>query len=79
MVHIQTFGYIPSLLFYLGRHFFSALRKKHPLFQCVIPDLYYCRILQQKEDSESLRTENAVACITKSREDVILFIQSLIE
>ena len=25
MVHIQTFGYIPSLLFYLGRHFFSTL------------------------------------------------------
>ena len=25
MVHIQTFGYIPSLLFYLGRYFFSAL------------------------------------------------------
>ena len=25
MVHIQTFGHIPSLLFYLGRYFFSAL------------------------------------------------------
>ena len=25
MVHIQTFGYIPSLLFYLGRYFFSTL------------------------------------------------------
>ena len=26
MVHIQIFGYIPSLLFYLGRYFFSALK-----------------------------------------------------
>ena len=25
MVHIQTFGHIPSLLFYLGRYFFSTL------------------------------------------------------
>mgnify|MGYP003503266859 CR=1 FL=1 len=25
MVHIQTFGYIPSLLFYLGRYFLSTL------------------------------------------------------
>ena len=36
MVHIQTFGYIPSLLFYLGRYFFSAL-VLNPLllfFQC---------------------------------------------
>ena len=29
MVHIQTFGYIPSLLFYLGRYFFSTLRNNH--------------------------------------------------
>ena len=27
MVHIQTFGYIPSLLFYLGRYFFSTLAR----------------------------------------------------
>ena len=26
MVHIQTFGHIPSLLFYLGRYFFSTLK-----------------------------------------------------
>ena len=30
MVHIQTFGYIPSLLFYLGRYFFSTLPERHP-------------------------------------------------
>ena len=28
MVHIQTFGYIPSLLFYLGRYFFSTLGRQ---------------------------------------------------
>ena len=30
MVHIQIFGYIPSLLFYLGRYFFSALHELPP-------------------------------------------------
>ena len=36
MVHIQIFGYIPSLLFYLGRYFFSALAFAYPLFVSVI-------------------------------------------
>ena len=31
MVHIQSFGYIPSLLFQRG-HFFSALLKKYLIY-----------------------------------------------
>ena len=36
MVHIQTFGHIPSLLFYLGRYFFSTLVKDRPVFKNVL-------------------------------------------
>ena len=37
MVHIQTFGHIPSLLFYLGRYFFSTLGDESGFF---IPFLF---------------------------------------
>ena len=55
MVHIQTFGYIPSLLFYLGRYFFSALLTKRLLFLTNPLELIYqeCDICREKTGSNS--------------------------
>ena len=39
MVHIQTLGYIPSLLFYLGRYFFSDLGKSPFTYICALYSL----------------------------------------